>query len=131
MVPPPFPCCPVSYELSVAVKENTDRKKKRKRNATVKLSAINTIHVKQQHNIGFFIFKSTLKYMLGNVYVNKIDARQCLYIVSLYCREGFSNSFNFFFVSKGILLRLILKQLERKDFSAEQLPIDTYMLYTM
>ena len=40
------------------------------RNATVKLSSINTIHVKQQHNLGFFIFKFTLKYMLGNVYIN-------------------------------------------------------------
>ena len=46
------------------------------RNATVKLSSINTIHVKQQHNVGFFIFKFTLKYMvgvikhmLGNVYI--------------------------------------------------------------
>ena len=73
------------------------------RNATVKLSSINTIHVKQQHNVGFFIFKFTLKYMLGNVYINKIHARQCLYIISLYCREGFSHPFNFFVVSKGIL----------------------------
>ena len=38
------------------------------RNATVKLSSINTINVKQQHNVGFFIFKFTLKYMLGDVY---------------------------------------------------------------
>ena len=37
------------------------------RNATVKLSSVNTIHVKQ-HNVGFFIFKFTLKYMLGDVY---------------------------------------------------------------
>ena len=29
-----------------------------------------TIHVKQQHNVGFFIFKFTLKYMLQNVYIN-------------------------------------------------------------
>ena len=74
------------------------------RNATVKLSSINTVHVKQQHNIGFFIFKFTLKYMLGfNVYTNKIHAEQCLYIISLYCREGFSHPFNFFVVFKGIL----------------------------
>ena len=40
------------------------------RNATVKLlNSINAIHVKQQHNVGFFIFKFTLKYMLGNVYI--------------------------------------------------------------
>ena len=38
----------------------------------MKLSSINTIHVKQQHNVGFFIFKFTIKYMLGNVYINKI-----------------------------------------------------------
>ena len=73
------------------------------RNATVKLSSINTIHAKQQHNLGFFIFKVTLKYILCNVYINKIHARQCLYIKRLYCREGFSHSFNFFVVSKGIL----------------------------
>ena len=51
-------------------------------NATLKLSSINTIHVKQQHNIGFSIFKFILKYMLDNVYVNKIYARQYLYIIS-------------------------------------------------
>ena len=33
----------------------------------LKLSSISTIHVKQQHDIGFFIFKFTQKYMLGNV----------------------------------------------------------------
>ena len=58
----------------------------------MKLSLISTIHVKQKHNIGFFIFKFTLKYMLGNVYINKvyinkIHARQCLY-ACLFCREG-------------------------------------------
>ena len=37
------------------------------RNATVKLSSINTILIKQQHNAGFFIFKFILKYMLDNV----------------------------------------------------------------
>ena len=73
------------------------------KNATVKLSLINTIHVKQQCKVGFFIFKFTLKYMLGNVYINTIHARQCSYIISLYCREIFSHSFNFFVVSKGIL----------------------------
>ena len=72
------------------------------RNATVKLSSINIIHVKQQHNISFSIFKFTLKYMLGNVYVNKIHVRQCLYIISSFCR-GFPHSFNFFVVSKGII----------------------------
>ena len=66
------------------------------RNVTVKLSSINTIHVKQQHNVGFFIFKFTLKYMLGNVYISDMQVGR--------------------------------KQLGRKDFSMEQLPIDSYML---
>ena len=47
-------------------------------------------------------FNFTLKYML-NVYINKIHAGQCLHIISLYYREGFSDAFNFFVVSKGIL----------------------------
>ena len=47
--------------------------------ATVKLSSIKTIHAQQQHNVGFFIFTFTLKYMRGNVYINKIHARQCSY----------------------------------------------------
>ena len=49
------------------------------RNATVKVSSINTIHVKQQLNDGFFIFKFTLKYMLGNAYIDKMHSWQCLY----------------------------------------------------
>ena len=69
---------------------------------TVKLSSINTLHVKQQHKVGFFIFKFNLKYMPGNVYIDKIHASQCLYI-RLCCREGFSHPFNFFVISKGIL----------------------------
>ena len=63
---------------------------------------MNPIYIKQQHNVGFFIFKFTLKYIL-DVYINKIHARQCLYIISLYYREGFSHAFNFFVESKGIL----------------------------
>ena len=39
------------------------------RKETVKVNSINAAHVKQQHNVGFFIFKFTLKYMLGNVYI--------------------------------------------------------------
>ena len=50
------------------------------RNETVKFSPINAIYVKQQH-ASFFIFKFTLKYMLDNIYINKIHARQCLYII--------------------------------------------------
>ena len=49
-------------------------------NATVKLKWLNTIHVKQQHNKSFFIFKFTLKYILGNISINKIHARQSLYV---------------------------------------------------
>ena len=82
----------------------------------LKLSSINAIHVKQQHNGGFFIFKFTLKEMLGNVSTDEIHARQCSYIISLYYREGFSHIFqwsNFqlisicYYVSKGILFQLI------------------------
>ena len=69
----------------------------------MKLSSINTFHVKQQHDVGFFIFKFTLKYKLGNDYINKIYARQYLYIISLHYREGFFRSFHFFVVTKGIL----------------------------
>ena len=69
------------------------------RNATVKSTSINTIHVKQ-HNVGLFSFKFTLKYMLVNVHIYKIYLRQSLYIISLYCRKGFSRAFNFFVVSK-------------------------------
>ena len=47
-----------------------------------------------------FFFKFTQKYMLGNVSINKIHTRQCLYIISLYFREGFSHPFNFFAVVK-------------------------------
>ena len=53
------------------------------RNPTVKLFSINTINIKQQHNVGFSIFKFTLKYILGNVYINKIHPRQSLcYIIN-------------------------------------------------
>ena len=38
--------------------------------------------------------------MLGNVCINKKHARQCLYIISVYLREGFSHPFNFFAVVK-------------------------------
>ena len=67
-----------------------------KKNATVKISLINTIHVKRQHEVGYFIFKFTLKFMLGNVYINKIYARECLYIISLYCRQSSFHLFTFF-----------------------------------
>ena len=62
------------------------------RNATVKLlSSINATHVKQRHNVGFFTFKFTLKYMLGNVYI------------TLYCLYVNSSAFNFCVVSQSIL----------------------------
>ena len=99
------------------------------RNATVKLSSINTIHVfLQQHNVGFFIFKFPLKNVLGNVYINKVHARQCLYIISLYCREGFSHPFKFLCCIQRNPSHIISKQLGRKDFSVEQLPIDSHKL---
>ena len=95
----------------------------------MKFSSINTVHVKQQHNVGFSIFKFTLKYMLGNVYINKIHSKQCLYI-SLYCREGFFPSFQFLCCIQKILKNpsyIISKQLGKKHFSMGQLPIDSYM----
>ena len=49
-----------------------------KRNATVKSNSVKAIHVKQQHNVAFFIFKFTLKYIHANIYIKKIHARQCL-----------------------------------------------------
>ena len=74
------------------------------RNAAVELISINTTHVKQQHNIRFkFHFQVHFQYMLGNVCINKMHARQCLYIISLYCRKGFSHPLNFFVVPKRIL----------------------------
>ena len=94
----------------------------------LKLSSVNSIQLKQQHNVGFLIFKVTLKYMLSNGYIDEIHARQCLCIMCLYCREGFSHAFNFFVVSKGILHAYFQKQLGKKDFSTEQLPIASYML---
>ena len=95
------------------------------RNATMKFSSINTIYVKQKHNVGFFIFRFTLKYMLGNVYINKIHAKQCLYI-SLYCilQGRFFPSFQFLCCIQKNLSNIISKQLGRKYFSMEQLPID-------
>ena len=64
---------------------------------------MSTINVKEQHNVGFFIFKFTPKFMLDNVYINNVHARQCLYIMSLYYREGFFYAFNSFVVSKGTI----------------------------
>ena len=65
--------------------------------------------------------------MLGNVYVNKIHARQCLYIISSFCR-GFPHPFNPCYIQKKSFMSSCFEQLERKDFSMEQLPIDSYML---
>ena len=68
------------------------------KNLTV-LSSINTIHVKLTKSFHFQVHN----YMPGNVCINEMHARQGLYIISLYCREGFSHPFNFLLVSKGIL----------------------------
>ena len=40
--------------------------------------------------------------MIGNVYIDKLHARECLYIIRLYCQEVFSHPFNFFVVSKDM-----------------------------
>ena len=61
------------------------------------MQLLTNIHVTQQHNLGFFIFKSTLAYILSNVYINEIHARQCLYIMSICFREGIP------IISEGIL----------------------------
>ena len=100
--PPPITRIPPFLQITHPPTLPVNRSSLNNRNTTVKVSTINTIHVKQQHNVGFSIFKFTLKYMLGNVYINKIHAKQCLYI-SLYCREGFTHPFNFFVVSKKML----------------------------
>ena len=44
--------------------------------------------------------------MLDNVYINEINGKQRLYMIRSYCREGFSHSFDFFVVSKGIPSKL-------------------------
>ena len=66
--------------------------------------------------------------MLGNVNINKIHARQCLYIISLYYREGFFPAFRFLCCIERNPSRLVSKLQGRIDFSMEQLPIDSYML---
>ena len=70
--------------------------------------------------------------MLGNVYINKIHARQYLYKITLYCRGGGGGGgfhpFNFLLHPKESFMpkRLISKQLGRKDFSIAQLPKELY-----
>ena len=50
----------------------------------LKLSSINIIHVNQEHNVDFFIFKFTQKCMLGSVYINKIHEHVVnLFVVNL------------------------------------------------
>ena len=66
--------------------------------------------------------------MLDNVYTNKIHATQCLYIISLYCRGRFFPSFQFPYCIQRNPSHIISKQLGRKDFSMEQLKIDSYKL---
>ena len=55
------------------------------RSATVKLSLINIIHVKTTTKRWLFHFQV---YSKIHVRLNKIHARQCLYVISFYCREG-------------------------------------------
>ena len=61
------------------------------------INSMNTIHVKQ--HVGFFIFRFFLKYMLDDVNIYKIHARQCLNILA----GKLFPSFKFFVLSKRIL----------------------------
>ena len=63
-LPPHFLKCPIPLNLPINRPPQVFLIDK---NATVKLSSINTIHVKQQRNAGFFIFKFTLQYMVDNI----------------------------------------------------------------
>ena len=74
-------------------------------NTAVKLSSKNAIHVKQQHNIGFLIFKFTQKYMQCLYYLNTCQAMfmykmfvlgkvfPILSISLLYPKESFTSNF--------------------------------------
>ena len=84
---------------------------------------MNTIHLKQQHNIGFYIFKFTVKYIL-DVYINKIHARKCLYNKFIFYGRFFP-CFQFLCCIRRNPSHLISKQLGRKEFSMEQFPIDS------
>ena len=94
------------------------------RNAIAKLSSMNIIHVKQQHNVGFFSFKFTVKYILDDVYINKIHASKCFYN-KLILQGRFFPCFQFLCCIQKNPSRLISKQLGRKDISMEQVPIDS------
>ena len=87
------------------------------RNVTVKLSSIKTIHVKLQHNVGFLIFKYTLKYMLVNVYINKMNIRKWLYIISYIIGEVFFPCFQFLCCIQRNPSRLISNSQEEKTLS--------------
>ena len=93
------------------------------KNTTVRLISVSTIHLKQQHNVSFYIFKFIVKYIL-DVYINKIHARKCLYDkFILYGR--FFPCFQFLGCIRRNPSHLISKQLGRKEFSMEQFPIDS------
>ena len=52
-----------------------------------------------------------------------------VYIISSYCREGFSHPFNFFVVSEGQSFMSSFKTARKKIFvSMEHLPTDSYIL---
>ena len=69
------------------------------RYATVKLSSMNAIHVKQQHNVGIFIFKFTLKYMLGNVKTARKER--------FFQWSNFQSIAIYYYVNKIVLFQLI------------------------
>ena len=54
---------------------------------------------------------------------NNIHVKQCLYLLSLYCREDLIS-----LLYPKESLSVISKQLGRKDFSVEQLQIDSFLL---
>ena len=57
--------------------------------------------------LAFSFFKFPLKYMLSSIYINKIQATQCLYI-SLCYRKGFPMlSISISFIVKGFCLSIV------------------------
>ena len=66
------------------------------KNATVELSSINTIHVKQQHNVDFLIFKFSLKCSFTEKTVWEVYFKYTLIILHLHflIKEVSNNFFN-------------------------------------
>ena len=92
------------------------------RNATVTLSLINRL-CKTPSQCWLFHFKFTLKHMLDT-----INTCQVMFIYKLILPGRFSLSFQFLCCIQKNPSCLTSKQLARKDFSMQQLPVDSYML---